>query len=396
MPPARVSGTVGGVTRFRIVYFVFFSTYAVVIPYFQLLLRELGFSPSEIGLLLGAFELAGIVGPFAFGVVADRTGRFRLVILAATLLTLAAFTPLLTRPPLVLAVAFTAMMGFGFKTNVPMLDALAGATLPNPVHDYGRVRLWGSVSFVLVVLLLERIGLIDATSAPSIARNTIVVIALFAVATILLPAGSAEARVPSSGAIRDAATSVSPWLYVTVVILFIQNFGFAAYTSFFSLYLVADVGVTAVGVFWALGAVGEIPIILFSGRIIDRFGPVTMLRWAALSMIIRLVVYAAAPSLPFLIPVQLLHAVSFGIMHTGAVALVRRLTGPGRRAYGQALYSGVGMGLSLVAGSAVGGAIADASGYRTMYAWAIVPVAIALVLFAFLGGSIRRAAHVAS
>lgn len=73
------------ILKFSINYFLFFSTIAVSVPYLQVLLREQGFSSSEIGLLLGFFEVTGIIGPLIAGWAADKIGRYRFLILILSL-----------------------------------------------------------------------------------------------------------------------------------------------------------------------------------------------------------------------------------------------------------------------------------------------------------------------
>jgi len=379
--------------KFRVVYFFLFGMYAIGVPYFQLLLDLLGYSPAQIGFLLGAFELAGVSGPFLMGTIADRTGRFRLLIVVSASLAVAALVPILRHPPFALAMVFTAVLGFAFKTNVPLVDTMAGHLLPDPDHDYGRVRMWGSVAFAVVVVAVAKTGLINLTSVPSIAANLVIAVGLFLASSFVFPRTIRHESTRYTGKIQQSPDTVSPWLYVTVGIVFLMNFGFAAYTSFFTLYLVNEVGLHDVSILWAIGAASEIPVILLSGKLIRRFGPVSMLAAAGVSMIVRLVLYAGVPNVWVIAPAQMLHAVSFGVMHTASVAIVRILTPSHRRAFGQALYNGIGMGLALFTGASLGGIIAEHFGYRIMYLWAVVPVVAGLALLLFVATPLRKAVH---
>ncbi|MCL2191687.1 MAG: MFS transporter, partial [Treponema sp.] len=69
--------------RFIPSYVFMFAVPAVTAPYLAIMLRDMGYSPIWVGILLGVFSGAGIVGPFAFGYWADRTGNYRHALVAS-------------------------------------------------------------------------------------------------------------------------------------------------------------------------------------------------------------------------------------------------------------------------------------------------------------------------
>lgn len=219
--------------------------YAVVVPYYQLLLAIVGYSRTEIGLLLGSFELFGIVGSLFLGVLADRTGKFRLVVGLSTAVAALILLQILSAPPILTALVISSLFGLGFKANVPLFDALSGHLLPDPDHDYGRVRMWGSVAFTLIVIGIGRTGLMNTGVAPSMFIPMISAIGFFLLFSQFILVDPKGRGIRSA---TDSSERVSPWLYVIVGTIFLINFGFAAYTSFFSLYLVTEVGIRHIAV----------------------------------------------------------------------------------------------------------------------------------------------------
>ena len=69
----------------RAYYFFVFAMLAVIVPHYQLFLTASGYSPREVGLLIGFFEICGVAGPMFFGRIADKTGRFRELKIGSTL-----------------------------------------------------------------------------------------------------------------------------------------------------------------------------------------------------------------------------------------------------------------------------------------------------------------------
>ena len=123
-------------------------------PYFSLMLRGKGFSPAEVGVLLGFFEAAGIAGPFVFSFFADRFGRYKPPLASAHLLLGACLVPLaLTAGPLVTALAM-AVMGASLRSIYPLFDAICTISIGDS-GDYGRLRTAGSVGYILMMLVLQ-------------------------------------------------------------------------------------------------------------------------------------------------------------------------------------------------------------------------------------------------
>lgn len=130
-------------------YFTYFFSYGIFLPFWSVWLEGLGLTPETIGLLLGAGLIARFLGSL---LIAPRVSDPSRLISALRILAL------LT---LVFALAFWAgtnvawlmvvMVGFNlfFSPLVPLTDALANTWQKQITMDYGRVRLWGSVAFVI-------------------------------------------------------------------------------------------------------------------------------------------------------------------------------------------------------------------------------------------------------
>jgi PPP family 3-phenylpropionic acid transporter len=385
--------------------------YAVVIPHYQIFLRASGYSPASVGLMIGFFEISGVLGPMIIGRLADRTGRFRELKAATTLLAAVILAFLLAEVPFLLALLLSAATGFLFKVSVPLTDAVAGSVLQDPREQYGQVRMFGSIGFAAASIVVPLFSLVDDSDPYSMMVAFLVSMALFAGVVLFVPPpepaedgdhseaddgeSSAEAAVVTRDkkapeqAARDAgkpfagdATKESlPLLFWAVVgAVSIGNIAFGAYNSFFSLYLKEELGVTAVTLFWAIGAVSEIPIIFFSGKLIRRFGIGPLLAASGFIMALRLLLYALTPTVPLVILIQTLHAVTFGVMLSAGVAYVNQTTTRKTRGTGMAAFNAIGIGLAVFVGSTVGGYLVEAVGYTGMFAALALPPALSGVL----------------
>jgi len=369
--------------RFSAHYFLLFTLMAAVYPYLQVFLRARGFSESELGHLQGFLWLAGMCGPIVMGRIADRFGRHKWFIAVGIAVFAFLMVPLNATASFAVAGVLMAAAGFSLRPALPLTDALAAAELPDPVHQYGKARAWGSGAFVLALLAFKVFGLVDEGSSTSMMRVMVLAAALCVASSLCLPAS----RAPSARRAEPGQKAVGHfdgvfWLFLLATAT--QRFGMTGYYSFFTLYLRDAFSMEQAAWVWALGALAETPVIFFAGRIIRRFGLQAMLIASMLAASARLAIYALVPVLGVVLASQVLHALTFGVFHGACIEFLRRKVPAERRGLAMALYMSLTLGLSAWLGSSLGGEIIERWGYRTLYgAYAVVPLAgVALMIAA--------------
>ncbi len=375
----------------RAYYFFVFAMYAVVVPHYQLLLDASGYSPREVGLLIGIFEILGVAGPIVFGEIADRTGRFRELKILGTMSAGVVFAVLIFKLPLAAALVVSGIAGFLFKTSVPLTDAVAGTVLQSPREEYGKVRVMGSIGFAVTSVIIPAFRLINPDSAVSILIAFIGSILAFSAVVYFVPpplntlrrsGTSTDGLVPPEGTKTAVSSdgsgstapsekprngSIPPSIWLVIAAIGLGNIAFGAYNSFFSLYLRNTLSVTSVTLYWAIGALSEIPIIFYSGKLIRRFGMGFLLTVSGALMSVRLIAYALEPALPVVALIQLLHAVTFGLMLSAGIAYVNHVAPAERRATALTAFNALGMGMAVFLGSIIGGYVIEAFGFTGMY-----------------------------
>ncbi len=367
--------------RFAVYYFVYFTSFAVITPFFQAFLDARGFDKPQVGLLLGAFSLAGVVGIVGIGHLADHWGRRRAALLAAMAASMVLLVPLDRIAGFAVALPLVFLFGVAYKSVIPLGDALAATELPDPATQYGRARAVGTGGYVVMlwaITLLGWIGWVDTTSSTSILVCFLVTSAICLPVIALLPdhhrhtAPAAAAAPPDSGFDRV--------FVLFIVVAFLGQWGMAAHYAFFTLYLNDVFHLAAPGWIWSIGATAEMPIIFCGGWFLRRYGIVAMLVASLAAMAIRLAVYALAPGLAPVVAVQLLHAATFGLWHPAAIEFLRRKVAPARQGLAMGLYMAVGFGAAQMIGSADGGFLIAAGGYPLMYALHTLPPLLGIVL----------------
>ena len=367
-------------TRLRVfgaVWFCYFASIGAFNPFAPLWFKELGFSTLAIGTIASLQAWTRVLGPYAWGWLGDHgTPRVRLVQLAAGLSLLAACALLWVRGYTAVAVC-TALLFLANGGVVPLTEATLARHLATgqgmDAGRYGRVRVWGSVGFIVAVVafgaLLERggIGLF-----PALVVGTYGALVL---AALRLPVAR---EAPHS---QDGVPPVLSVLRRPVVAWFFASVFFTvlAHTSlytFFSLYLDSlGHGKATVGLLWAVSVAVEIAFFWWQGRFFDRLSPAAWLQWAAAFSVLRFALTAAfGAQLVVLVLAQALHLFTFAAQHAACIATLARHFPGALRGRGQALYTVLGYGISGVVGGLGGGWLSTRLGIGAVF-WAAVAAA---------------------
>jgi len=373
--------------RFALFYLTAFALFGVYMPYFQRLLRLQGFHEKEIGFIVAAIETVGIVAPPAWGWFSHRVPYRRRIIAAALLGAGACFIAFGRIASFPLAVVMAVGFGFFYRPIVPLSDGLRLRYMAEHGGDYGRLRALGSLSFTAAIVMLEGLGV--AGDAPKVlilgGAGTCAVIG--AASALILPTTGGERAELADGTLRRrfawSLFARRPLLALGVV-SFLNQIGMAAYYGFFTLYLEDVFSYRPAGFLWILAPLAETPVIYFSSAIIARVGVRNMLALGVGSAVVRLIGYSVAPGIGWIIPLQLMHAFTFGAFHTASIHYIHRLVPPDMKQGALAVYSAWAFGLASIVGNALGGVLVYHAGFRAMFAAVSVISLIAFVALVVL------------
>lgn len=373
--------------RIALYYFSYFAGLGVMLPYFNLYFEELGLNGFQIGTLSAIVPAGKILFSTAWAYRADREGGRRGVTIVACVLSAAA---------LLLFVFVTSFGGLMLAClALAMVDAprlpLAEATTLDLVHrgraEYGRMRGWGSIGFIVSSAATGAVLAVAPTRFVIYAALGWAV--LNAAASFGLPAVPPETSRPR--------TSLSSSLRRIEVILFfagclLMQASHGAYYAFFSIHMErSGFGSATIGLLWALGVGAEVAVMFFSPRLIGRVSPATLLVVCALLAALRWAMLSASASPAVVVPAQMLHAFTFAAFHIAAVTQTRRLFARDLQASGQALYSALTYGAGTVVGTLASGALFDNLGaWFTFGASSAIAVAAAGLMLAFKGRVTER------
>ena len=126
-----------------------FLSLGTYLPFWPVFLAGKGLSAAEIGIVMGASQWMRLVGVPFWGRVADPPGRGRPTLMLLALASAASYALFFFVAGYAWALAAHLLLGFVLGALVPISDSQINQATRDLGVDYGRVRLWGSVTFVV-------------------------------------------------------------------------------------------------------------------------------------------------------------------------------------------------------------------------------------------------------
>jgi MFS transporter, PPP family, 3-phenylpropionic acid transporter len=281
-------------------------------------------------------------------------------------------------------VVAVALLGAATGGVSPVLDALALQTVAADRNRYGRLRVWGSASFIVSVVIVG--ALVQQTSI----RGLFIVLIASLAATALVGLGLRSQELlpslPRLVGVRSVVGSRVVRRFLLAALLVWS--ATAAINSFFSIRLV-EIGASEslVGIAWALGAVVEIPVMAFFPALAARIGLERLLLIGGLLFVVRAIAVAVLRD-PVLVTLTMtLHGAAFALMLVGGVSYVSHHAPPGAAATAQGLLSAMTFGLAVILGPGLGGLLAPRLGLPGMFLGAAVASVVGMAAVVWVVGS---------
>lgn len=322
-------------------------------PYWSLYLKDMGFNPVQIGELTAFLVGTKVVAPNIWGWVADHTGKSLNIIRFASFSAACMFAGFLLDNTYFWYMWVTVLFSFFWNAALPQFEAATLFHLKEDSHRYSRIRLWGSVGFILAVLGIG--ALLDEMSIRVLPPVLIILLCFIWLITLVTPDVRAVHRGGDDLKIWQILSQPEVLAFLLVSMLIQVAHG--PYYVFFSIYL-SEHHYTAMmtGMLWALGVAAEVLLFLFMAVLLKRYTLRCILLISLALSVGRWYLIAMQIQHFWLIAVaQLLHAASFGACHVVAIHLVQRYFGHRHQGKGQALYSSVSFGLGAMFGSLFSG-----------------------------------------
>ncbi len=357
-------------------FFVFFLAFSAITPFLAIYYESVGLTGKQIGLLAALPSIARIIFTPLWGGLADILQKQHRLLTAALFGTGAAGFAIFLGgrfTTIFLAVICWSIM---IAPIVPLLDSGTLRVLDGRAEKYGRVRLWGSIGWIIGTVVFGR--LLDAAGFAPIFICYLVGMIISTLFSLSLPSGKTTQHNYWT-TLRQLLTDPR-WVRFLALIMVC---GFAA--TWFNAYLglrIRAVGGSnaAVGIAFALAALSEVVFFYFGEQLQKWRSTQTFLLFALGAYAVRMVATGWLTVPIFIIAVQLLHGITYGLVQLAAVPFANEIAPENLKATAQSLLSVV-MGLGSILGAFIGGFLLDAVGLETAFQIGGGIVALALAGF---------------
>jgi PPP family 3-phenylpropionic acid transporter len=326
--------------RLSLFYAALFGVTGVTTPFWPRWLEAQGLAPPAIGLMLATVPWLRLLTNPWVARLADRGGGARRPLLLMAAGTLASYA-LFGAAGGFWGLLLVSLLAGGCSANLqPLAESIAVPACRASRLDYGQVRLWGSLSFILAA---AGAGWLLADRPPSwILLLTLAGLA----ATLAAAAGLPERRpaAPPGGAgalhlLRDRRFALFVLASGLIQSSHVVLYGFATIR-----WLAAGHDAATVGWLWSEGVIVETAVFALGGRLIGRVGPLWLLAGGGAVAALRWLGLASLEALPALVLLQALHGITFGASHLAAMSYVGQATPPQLAATAQGLHGAVAWG----------------------------------------------------
>jgi PPP family 3-phenylpropionic acid transporter len=344
-------------TRLRLFYLLYYGNVGTYLPYFAAYLRGRGFTGEQIGIVQMLPSLVSPVVAISWASFADhRATPQRALRLAAGWAALAVLLLPLAREPWQVG-AVVLLMSLGDRAVVPLVDSI---TLEwcrdNPATSYARIRLFGSIGFILLTLLVGRALTMRGDRPADVLVPVAVAVCVVGYALVArgAPRSARPVDRPVARDLADLARDRRLHLLLAAAALH-----WAACAPFHLLFgvFVRDLGLPAdvTGIGMGLGVLAEIAVLLAFPRLEARVPLRGLFAIAFVGSAVRWVLLAGATDPAAIAALQLLHGLTFGLFWGSATRALAGLVPARLRATGQAVFTAIVFGGGNAAGYALSG-----------------------------------------
>ena len=313
-----------------------------------------------------------------WGWVVDHTGKRMQVIRYTSLLSMLSFSLVLFFQDFWPLFIILFVFSIFWSAALPQIEATTLSHLGEASDNYTVVRIWGSISFIICVLVLGKY--FDYYPIKHLLPILVVTMLLVWIHTLFIPEFNKEHEEHNDHSFIKIL--MKPSVVSLLIVCFLVQASHGPYYTFFSIYLEEHhYSNSFIGTAWAVGVLAEVIVYVFIHIVIRRFGLknlmiltmiLTTLRWLMIAWFVE--------NIFLLLLAQCLHAATFGIYHAVAIQYIHKEFRGIHQGRGQALYSSVSFGAGFALGSLLSGYLWDYVGSSQTFLFAAGLSAVGIII----------------
>ena len=326
-----------------IFYFFYFSIIGVYIIFLPKVLAMSGYSASDIGIIFAAGPLVRFIVPFAF--INGLKLTIKIFKIALFIMFLSSVSFYFSLDSFYKLLFSNIALGVGLSLVLPYVELISLKYLGR--EKYGKIRLWGSIGFILVALVL-----VKYLKSGDIALLFLLVVTSVTAISAFLIANNAHEILDKTENIKNDINLLKDWKLWLGLTLMQVSFG--AFYNFFTIYE-TDYGISldTTIYLWSFGVVVEIFMLFFQGKFLKN-NLLLILQITTFATAFRwLLLFLFPQNLTILFLSQTIHALSFALFHSASITYLFNLYK--HKSLAQQFFSGITYGFGAFMGALVAG-----------------------------------------
>jgi MFS transporter, PPP family, 3-phenylpropionic acid transporter len=372
--------------RFSFCYALLMIGAGVQLPFLPLWMHAQGLDSGQIASILACMMISRAFASPLIAYVADRLGARVPVIRTCTTVTFCAYFLLAQMSGYISILLAACLTSLAFAAVFPLTESYSINSSAKLGLDYGRLRLWASLSFLSGGLAAGyALTFVDASSAiwMIVAGQAFALIASF----ILPPDPSQENHVHPEALKGESAKRLLFGSQFTLVLIAVSlgQSSHALVNGFGTVYW-TDIGFSTfqVGLLWTAAILTEVLLFAFSGRIVAAVGFERLIYIGLGAGVVRWTIMPFVSGFGWSIPVQMLHALTFAALHLGTMHFIREAIPARLQNTAQGLYGAVASGIFMALVTRLSGDIFDGyGGYAFLFMACVSALALVHAVFSF-------------
>ena len=316
-------------------------------------LRDIGLRAGEIGTIFSLMAVSRIISGLSFSYLADRFQIRKKLIAIATFGTATCIMGLFFVKTFTAVLLTFFSIGLFVGPVIPMLDTTTIDVLSDRPGEFGRIRLYGTLSFGMATLIMGKIMQLFGS------RSLLYVLSLtyWAMALCALKIPDSQLQRSKTFAWQTFRSSfLQGEVILFLVTSFLYNLAFTAYNIFYSLYLKhVGYGESFIGITWLLATLAEAAYFFTAPRLAKNIALHPLIVFTFFVTGFRWIVLGYNTTMVVVLAFQALHAISFGAFYLVLVQFVQEKFPSNTRTTAQSVFLLMNYGVAMILGSYLSG-----------------------------------------
>jgi PPP family 3-phenylpropionic acid transporter len=312
----------------------------IALPFFPVWLETLSMSDFQIGIVLAVPLFVRVFTAPVAGIIADRIGERSIVLIWSALLSLATAVALFATGSFWPVLLIYTLQGAVYSPYVPITEAIMLSGVRRWNFDYGKMRLWGSLAFIVATMIGGWLaGLYGGAMVLPAMAAAFVLTVLGAVIAPRIGKPRRPSPITAIAEVPRTSTLRQRDVQLMLIGVSLVNASHAMLFAFSAIYW-QKLGFSGVdvGILWSAGVLAEVVFFLFAVQLRRRFNLWSMMIFGSTVAVGRWILFPMEMSFAGYFMLQCLHAFTYAIIHMSVQSRLVERVAEEQEAAAQGLY----------------------------------------------------------